>query len=257
MQEKIFIKNSNGLKLSAVIEKPKNIDKCPFVILLHGFKGHKEEKTYTELSNALSDNKIGSIRFDASGFAESEGNLEKDYRFSNYALDVESAYKYLLNSSYVDRDNIGVFGHSMGGMQAIVFAAKHSELKAACVISAPNRIEKVDELKNQLGQWKKDGYLNLTSSKYGKFKIPYEFMEDAKKWRMIDYSAKVCCPLLFILGSSDLTVLPEETKKIFLAAKQPKELLEIENMGHFYKKDPKMLKYVNQKVLNFFLKHLI
>lgn len=254
---KFFIENSNGLKLSAIIEKPKNIYKCPFVILLHGFKGYKEEETYIELANTLSNNNIGSIRFDASGFAESEGNLKKDYRFSNYILDVESVYKYLLNLSYIDKDNIGVFGHSMGGMQAIVFAAKHPKLKAACIISVPNKMEAVDEIKNQLEQWKKDGHLNLTSSKYGKFEIPYEFMEDAKNWQMVDYIAKVYCPLLFIIGFSDSTVLPEETRKVFSVAKQPKELLEIENMGHFYKKNPKMLKYVNQKIINFFLKHLI
>lgn len=257
MKEKVFIKNSRGLKLSAVIEKPENIDECPFVIFLHGLKGYKEEETYTELAKTFSENGIGSIRFDASGFAESEGSLEKDYRFSNYVLDVESIYKYLVNLSYVDINRIGVFGHSMGGMQAIIFATKHPELKVACVVSAPNKTEAVNELGSQLDLWKKNKYLNLTSSRFGKLRVPYEFMEDAKNWQMTSYITEVNCPLLFILGLADTTVFPEETRKIFLAAKQPKELLEIKNMVHSYKKDPKILKFVNQKVLNFFLKYLI
>ncbi|MCK4525093.1 MAG: alpha/beta fold hydrolase [Candidatus Andersenbacteria bacterium] len=257
MQKNIFIKNKKGLKLAAIIEKPTGNSICPFILFLHGFKGYKEEETYARLASVLSDNNIGSIRFDASGFGESEGNLENDYRFSNYVADVESVYKYLLNLPYVDKDQIGVFGHSMGGMQAIVFSANYPELKAVCIISAPNEMKAVAELGDKLEQWKKEGYLNLKSSKYGKFKIPYSFFEDTKKWRMTDFIKKVNCPLLFILGLADTTVPPEQTRQIFSLAKQPKKLLEIENMGHFYKKDYEMLNYINQITLKYFLKQLL
>ena len=257
MQKNIFIKNKKGLKLAAIIERPKVNSVYPFILLLHGFKGYKEEETYARLASVLSDNNIGSIRFDASGFGESEGNLENDYRFSNYVADVESVYEYLLRLSYVDKDQIGVFGHSMGGMQAVVFSANHPELKAVCIISAPNEIKAVNELGNKLEQWKKEGYLNLKSSKYGKFKIPYSFFEDAKKWQMTDFIEKVNCSLLFILGLADTTVPPEQTRQIFSLAKQPKKLLEIENMGHSYKKDYEMLNYINQITLEYFLKQLL
>lgn len=66
MQEKIYIKNKKELKLAGIVETPNKRDKFPFIILLHGFKGYKEEKTYSELAKTLLDKSIGSIRFDAS-----------------------------------------------------------------------------------------------------------------------------------------------------------------------------------------------
>src|SRR3972149_8142301 len=110
MLRNIFIHNQNGLRLAAVIEAVGWQHKQPFVMLLPGFKGYKEEETYTTLAKALLKKGIGSVRFETAGFGESEGTLEKDYRFSNYVVDTETVYTYLQQQTYVDTDRFGVCG---------------------------------------------------------------------------------------------------------------------------------------------------
>lgn len=256
MQTKIFIKNKRGLKLAAVIEKPAVKQKCPCVILLHGFKGYKEEDHYTSLAHFLLTKDIASVRFDTSGFGESEGRFEKDYRFSNYVKDVESVYKYIMGGKWVDKQRIGVFGQSMGGMQAIVFAANNPSVKAVATVSPPDLIS-YKEIIKRLGGVKKEKHIEIESSRMGgKISVPLEFFDDAEKWNMTKYVIKIKAPILIMLGLKDTAVLPERTRKVYYAANQPKQLIEVQEMNHFYKRDSKMLKKVNKKVVNFFTNNL-
>lgn len=110
MKNNINVKNSKGLKLSAVVEVPTFEKTYPCVLLLHGFKGYKDEATYVSLASELSKTGIASVRFDASGFADSEGTIKEDYRFGNYVDDVESVYKWIVRQDYVDVKKIGVCG---------------------------------------------------------------------------------------------------------------------------------------------------
>lgn len=132
MQKKEFIPNKNGLKLAAILHKPDSSGIFPAVILLHGFSGDKEEGHIKQLAVDLAKNDFVAIRFDASGYAESEGKTEEDYRLTNYFSDTKSVYKYLKNLPYVDKDRIGIFGHSVGAMLVIALWSKASRNKSAC-----------------------------------------------------------------------------------------------------------------------------
>jgi len=70
-EESVFIKNRHGLKLAAIVNRPNESQLLPFIILLAGFKGYKEEESYSRLAKALGEMGIGSIRFDPSGYGKS------------------------------------------------------------------------------------------------------------------------------------------------------------------------------------------
>ncbi len=89
MQQKITIKNNRNLLLSALVDRPQKKGVFPTIMFLHGFKGYKEEASYVDLAERLLEHDIASVRFDASGFGDSEGTLEDDYRFSNYIDDTD------------------------------------------------------------------------------------------------------------------------------------------------------------------------
>ncbi|MFC1649255.1 alpha/beta hydrolase [Patescibacteria group bacterium] len=255
--KKVNVRNRNGLLLACIVEIPKGVDKVPFVIQLHGFKGYKNEETYTTLAKEFVKVGIGSIRFDASGFAESEGTLEKDYRFGGYVEDVEDVYDWLVSQSFVDTKRIGIVGQSMGGMQAIVFTSKHPEIRALCVISSPDKMASTDLLSHELAGWKERGYLDLDSSRYShKIRVPYEFIKEAMMWDMGDFLPNIYCQSLYLWGSKDVTVQPDQTKRLFKLANDPKKLIEVNGMNHFYKRNPEILKKVNKIVTSFFLSKL-
>ncbi len=257
MIEEVFIKNSQGLRLAAVLHCPNNDNgKYPAVILLHGFGGYKEEKHIEKLANDLASNGFVAIRFDASGFNESEGAVEKDFRISNYLKDIQVVHDYLKSLSYVDKNRVGIWGHSMGGMLSIIFASNHPEMKAICSVSAPQTIGSSKALKPLMAEWEKTGWLSKESSRLGQIKIPFAFAQDAKNYDVIDYVDKIKVPLMVVIGKKDENVAPEDTKGIYLKASQPKELIEVDDMDHYYKNNPKLIEYVNGKVILFLKKYL-
>lgn len=257
MIKNVEIINKKGLKLSAVIGIPDKDEKLPAVILLHGFTGYKAEEHIVSLSEFLTSKGYVTVRFDCSGFGESEGKTEDEYRITNYVNDIESVYDYLSKQDFVDKTKMGVWGQSMGGMLSIIFGSRHPEIKAVCAVSAPTQITRADDLKGWLKEWKEKGYFDKWSSKYGQVKIPYAFVEDAKNWSALETIKAIKVPLLIILGKEDDTVFPNNTRQIFQAANEPKELFEVEGMNHDYKNHPEQIEIINIKVVRFYNKHLL
>ena len=252
MEEKIFLKNKAGLKLAAVLHKPNGEGKFPAAILLHGFTGYKEEGHIEEMARDLARKGIGAVRFDASGYGESEGTLDHDYRFSNYMTDTQLVFDYLSKLDWVDKSRMGVCGQSMGGIQAILLASNNPQIKAVVAISAPTKMGSTDDLKGKYSEWKRVGYTERISSRFGKIRVPYAFIEDASKWDALDYVGKISCPVLVIWGTKDVNVTAGSTKQIFDKANEPKESWEVEGMDHYPKRSPELLKKIIEKVVDFF-----
>lgn len=256
MEVKIFLPNKSGLKLAAVLHKPERSGKFPAVVVLHGNTGYKEEGHIEGLARALAENGIGAIRFDASGYGESEGTIEDDYRFSNYMQDAQVVYEYLSNLEWVEKDKVGVCGQSMGGMIALILAKNNPTIASVCIISAPTQMGTSNNTKDKLEEWERTGYLERVSSKFGKMKIPWAFMEDARKYNALDYIKDVHTPLFAIWGTDDTNVPIEQTKEIYERANNPKEFWEVPGMDHFPKRNAEILPKLINGVVNFFKKTL-
>ena len=253
----VQITNKKGLHLAGVIHVPLGKGKCPTVINLHGFTGYKEEENNVSLANNLAAHGFVVIRFDASGDGESGGTLADDYRMTNYLSDIDAVYEFIRHHPRVDANNIGVWGHSMGAMLAIIWGSKHPELKAICSVSPPVQTGTTDWLRPLLNEWKKTGWFTKVSmSGRGESRVPWAFMEDAGKYNTLDYVEDERSPLMIVLGLAEDTVPPEHTREIFRKAHKPKTLVEVEGMSHDYKKVPKHLRLVNSKVIPFFEKYL-
>lgn len=242
--------------MSAVIGYPDKEKRYPALVLLHGFTGYKDEEHIVELAEYLTSFGYVTIRFDCSGFGESEGTIETDYRLSNYYEDIEAVFNYLKTLDYVEMERLGIWGNSLGGTLAICFASKNPWLKILCTVSAPTEFARKDNFERRTKEWQETGFFEKESSRYGHLKIPYAFLEDSKKWKAIDCVKNVGIPSLYILGKADQNVLPENTKELFKLANEPKQLIEINEMDHFYKKRPEFIKKVNESVLNFFRLYL-
>lgn len=100
--EKVMIPGANGL-LAATLEKPalKSGEKCPIVIICHGFGGNRDRGTTCTIGHQLPTENIASIRFDFNGHGESEGRFE-DMTVPNEIEDAKCVYQYVSTLPFID-----------------------------------------------------------------------------------------------------------------------------------------------------------
>lgn len=254
MKENISIRNQSGLELSCLLDIPEGEHKFPLVILLAGYGTKKEDFFTSELSTFLVDTGIASIRIDFSGIGDSQGEFKTDYKLTKMMVDLALVYKYIQTLSNVDMEKIGIFGQSMGGLLAINLASKHS-IHAMCIVSTPSNIAGEENFKEQLEKGEQGGFIEFNNNGNRVVRVPHSFIVDAIEFDVLEVVERVKCPVSFIVGDNDVTVTPENTKKIYEHANEPKQLVTITDMPHFYNYVPDVLEKVNKEALKFFLTH--
>lgn len=110
------IRGSKGA-LKAVIHLPRlsGSQKCPFVLVMHGFTGNKDEAMLVQISEGLQKRGIGSVRFDFNGHGESDGRFQ-DMTIGNEIEDAKAVLSAVKAIGCVDSARIGLLGHSQGGV---------------------------------------------------------------------------------------------------------------------------------------------
>ncbi len=227
--------------------------------MFHGFTGYKEGVELVDLADRLAKKGIVSVRFTASGFGDSEGDIEHDYRFTHYRKDAEAVYAYVSHLPYVDAGRMGVYGHSLGGRLAVLFCSNHDDIQALCIASAP--VNFFDTLYGQFREeWKKTGYLEKVSSRGNTtIRLPYSYATDVDlpEHNVLEAAKKITRPHSFVIaGNIDQEVAWTETKKVFDALKSPKEFLLIDDLDHKYGRTPKIFPTVHGPIVQFFQKYL-
>jgi alpha/beta superfamily hydrolase len=127
-EEDVVFKNIEAkVSLAGTLTLPNKNGKIPVVILISGsgpqdrdesFMGHK---SFLVLSDYLTKQGIGVLRFDDRGNGESTGNFG-NATTEDFSKDVLSAITYLKTRNDVDIKNIGLIGHSEGGIIAPLVA---------------------------------------------------------------------------------------------------------------------------------------
>lgn len=177
--------------------------------------------------------------------------LPKDLNKYNFTNTINYASKVI---SKLGNDEISLLGFSMGGIIATKLATLFPT-KKLCLIVSPYQAGSEDDLAGKYKDWKKSGYRIINSSKYGELKIPFSFIEDAQKYNALELIPKLNCPKLFIVAEKDSKVSNTASKKLYKAAKEPKEWIQIADMEHKYQyQSQEMLDKVNKKILDFIKK---
>ena len=127
-EEDVVFKNIEAkVSLAGTLTLPNKNEKFPVVILISGsgpqdrdesFMGHKP---FLVLADHLTKQGIGVLRFDDRGHGESTGDFG-NATTEDFSKDVLSAITYLKTRNDVDIKNIGLIGHSEGGIIAPLVA---------------------------------------------------------------------------------------------------------------------------------------
>jgi len=133
-EEVVFQNPQANISLAGTLSLPKKEGVYPVVILITGSgpQNRDEEvfghKPFLVIADQLTKNGIGVLRYDDRGVGKSTGEF-KAATSADFATDVESAISYLKTRKEVNKNKIGLIGHSEGGIIAPMVAAKSKDVR--------------------------------------------------------------------------------------------------------------------------------
>jgi alpha/beta superfamily hydrolase len=128
-----FQNTKANISLSGTLTLPKKNGFFPSVILITGSgpQNRNEEllghKPFLVISDYLTKKGIAVLRYDDRGIGDSKGNF-KTATTVDFATDVESAINYLQTRKEINKNKIGLVGHSEGGLIASIVASKSKDI---------------------------------------------------------------------------------------------------------------------------------
>ena len=139
--EDITFKNdTEGNLLAGTIATPKKFNKkSPILVMITGSGAQDrneemfEHKPFLVIADDLAKKGIATLRLDDRGIGGSEKGKE-DATSADFATDINSAVNYLVKNGY---KNIGLIGHSEGGMIAPMVASTNKKVKFLVLLAAP------------------------------------------------------------------------------------------------------------------------
>ncbi len=128
-----FENEKDKITLAGTLTLPKKEGNFPVVVLISGSgpQNRDEEimghKPFLVLADHLTKNGIAVLRFDDRGTAESTGDFATATSL-DFATDVESAIIYLQTRKEINNNQIGLIGHSEGGIIAPMVAVESKDI---------------------------------------------------------------------------------------------------------------------------------
>ncbi|HXD94156.1 MAG TPA: alpha/beta fold hydrolase [Bacteroidia bacterium] len=129
-----FQNKKANITLAGTLSLPKQEGNFPVVVLITGSGPNNRDeevaghKPFLVLSDFLTKNGIAVLRFDKRGIAQSKGNYNTATTV-DFASDVEAAVNYLLTRKEINKNKIGLMGHSEGGIIAPMVAVQNKNVK--------------------------------------------------------------------------------------------------------------------------------
>lgn len=206
--QKVEINGAVG-KLSAIVQKPelKVSEKCPMVVLMHGFMGNKanDKGMLKDIADGLEKNGIASIRFDFNGHGESEGEFVK-MTVLNEVEDAKKVITYVQGLDYVS--SVSVLGHSQGGVVSSMVAGELGTAVIKCaVLMAPAAVLREDALRGStMGKTYNPADPPEFVEMFGPFKLGRDYIKSAQTLPIYETACKFTGPVCVIHGTNDVVV---------------------------------------------------
>ncbi|HVX58256.1 MAG TPA: alpha/beta fold hydrolase [Candidatus Saccharimonadales bacterium] len=134
----------DGLSEYGLMTLPKNkpVGKYPVIILCHGYSS---PQAYSTLESYIGDMDFYSRHgfavikpdYRGNGFSLTDGTPDGAFYSMSYNTDVMSLIAAVKSTSYLDKNNINMWGHSMGGYVALRATVLSPDVKNLILLAAP------------------------------------------------------------------------------------------------------------------------
>lgn len=254
----------------------------PTILFLHGFKGFKDWGTFPAICESLSSEgfAVVAMNFSLNGIGEHPMVFDRLDLFARETLsqdldDVGSVLqdihqqKITVDGQPLNRNEIGILGHSRGGQTAVAAAAEYSGIKCMVTWSAvaDYNARWSEKMKKD---WETDGVTEIKNGRTGQI-MPMEKVvwddarENADRVIALNRVHELKMPALFIHSKGDEAVSYKDAEQLSEACPAAeKELLLLEETGHTFggthpfeaDEFPDALLKALSKTKEWFIKHL-
>jgi uncharacterized protein len=267
-----------GLKLAAIIEKPKLLEGGhPAVVLCNGPGGGKDGLV-DRVSHELVKAGYIAMRFDYRGITDSEGPRKRHIPLE-HVEDIRNAVTFLQQQKGVDPDRIGLWGAATGGAEASYTAGVDTRIK--CLVSVNGMgdlgrwfrtIRRYWEWQEFLKKLEADRIKRVTTGISEEVETSDIITRDPVTQHYVDEKAKLfpaqanvkrlmslesaeamisfkpetvvaqISPraAMWIYASADTLVPPDQSRTMYENAREPKKLMVLDNVEHhgLYEAEP-------------------
>lgn len=201
--DEVSYPTADGLTLKAWF-LPASGEPIGAVVIFNGNAGNRAHRL--PLGEALSESGYSVLLVDYRGYGGNPGNPGEE----GLAADARAALAYLKSRPEVDPRRIAYFGESLGAGVAVRLAAE--ETPAALLLRSP--------------------FTSLADIAAVHYPVVPASLLLRDRYPNIDTIGEITIPLLVIAGSDDRIVPPENSRRLFEAASDPKQLVVIDGAGH-------------------------
>jgi uncharacterized protein len=138
----VFRNEAAGIALAGTLVVPPGDGPFPAVVFVTGSGPQDRDETlfghkpFLILADHLARRGIASLRYDDRGFGDSEGD-HMGSTVADFAADAAAALAFLATQPKIDRDGLGILGHSEGGLAAPRVAAGNAEVDFLVLLAPP------------------------------------------------------------------------------------------------------------------------
>ena len=192
----------DGVRMNAALELPAGQpEKCPLVIVIHGFTGHMEERHILAVSRAIRDAGFATLRVDMYGHGNSDGQFARHTLFK-WLTNALTVIDYARDLDFVT--DLYLCGHSQGGLTVMLAGAmKHDCISGLIPLSPAWMIPEEARRGVMLGETFNPDHIPAVLPPWG---LEGNYVRVAQTIRVEEAIDRYHGPVLIVHGEQDETV---------------------------------------------------
>ena len=243
------LRDDTGGGISGDFRYPEGEEGLPLLLICHGFTAHKDWGPFPHFGRAFAAQGFASVVFNFShnGVGPGSKRFDELEKFSRNTIGKEledirmlltAAGDGRLGGGRIDRERIGIVGHSRGGGVAILSASQDTRIRGVAAWATVATFHRYTP--RQREAWEHDGFLPVTvRGQKTRLKFGIEVLRDleanSQAYDLHQAVRALRVPLLLVHGGADVSVKPAEPESLYADADRSKtELVLIEGTGHAF-----------------------
>ena len=243
-----IIRSAYGATLSAVLHQPAQSPHGA-AILCHGMESGKNSEKLIFLAQSLAERGVLALRFDFRYVGDSSGEFA-DITYSGEVEDLQAAYGFVQSRQ---PGKTVIFGSSMGGTVALLFAAQEPSVAAVVTLAAPGHPENFPKrvlTPKQLQSWRERGYTT-----YNGQRLNVSLLKDLELLDVPEAARRIRCPVLILHGEADEVVPVAEAYELHGILASPKRLSIFKATDHRFS-NPRIMRQAMTQALNWLAEYV-